>query len=164
MSHRLQAEKGVALHTPASFSAQHPREHVCDRVDVGRNIKSPPEQVIACVEDDGNLFGGHGLNQAVHALRAPGAAAEHADHAALRASPSSPAVVRNLLDSSSDFPIANWTNSGYTGRRWHKVKPLASVRSRSCSKCGHGFSGLIKSGVTGDTPPQSLMPASIKSS
>ena len=40
-------------------------------------------------------------------------------------------------------------------------RPLRS-RARSTSRCGHGASGLTWSGVTGDTPPQSLMPAAIK--
>ena len=34
-------------------------------------------------------------------------------------------------------------------------------RAASASRCGHGASGLTWSGVTGETPPQSLMPAAI---
>ena len=40
-----------------------------------------------------------------------------------------------------------------------RVLPAASVCSRRCSSSGHGDSGFTKSGVSGDTPPQSLMPA-----
>ena len=39
-------------------------------------------------------------------------------------------------------------------------KPPASVIARNVSRFGHGRSGLTWSGVTGDTPPQSSMPAS----
>ena len=42
-------------------------------------------------------------------------------------------------------------------------RPAAVRRARS-SRCGQGASGLTWSGVTGDTPPQSLMPAAIMSS
>ncbi len=51
-------------------------------------------------------------------------------------------------------------NSGYAVRRGASVKPRASVTSRSRSRSGQGRSGLTWSAVTGDTPPQSSMPAS----
>ena len=38
--------------------------------------------------------------------------------------------------------------------------PAALVARSSTCRCGHGASGLTWSGVTGETPPQSLMPAS----
>ncbi len=39
--------------------------------------------------------------------------------------------------------------------------PVAAVLSANSTKLGHGASGFTKSGVTGDTPPQSLIPAAI---
>ncbi len=50
--------------------------------------------------------------------------------------------------------------SGYTGRRAASSNPAARVSASSRSTSGHGASGLTWSIVTGDTPPQSLMPAS----
>ena len=51
--------------------------------------------------------------------------------------------------------------------RWQAVRsddlPACAVPARSRSIAGHGASGLTWSGVTGDTPPQSLMPAAISS-
>ena len=44
------------------------------------------------------------------------------------------------------------------------VFPPAAVRRARSSRCGHGASGLTWSGVTGETPPQSLIPAAIISS
>src|SRR5689334_22156312 len=80
LSHGLQAEKSVALHAPSALAAQHAGEHVSDRIDVGGNVESPPQQVIASIDDDGDVLGGHGLAQAVDKLCAAGAAGEHADH------------------------------------------------------------------------------------
>ena len=47
----------------------------------------------------------------------------------------------------------------------HANEPDAAcaVRSASVASAGHGASGLTWSGVTGDTPPQSLTPAAIMS-
>jgi hypothetical protein len=44
-------------------------------------------------------------------------------------------------------------------RRSRSANPAAADRSLSSSICGHGRSGLTWSGVTGETPPQSSMPA-----
>ena len=51
-------------------------------------------------------------------------------------------------------------NDGYTVSRGARVCPAASVASRSTSSAGHARSGFTWSAVTGDTPPQSSMPAS----
>ena len=42
-----------------------------------------------------------------------------------------------------------------------RIFPERRVCFSKSSKCGQGASGLTKSGVIGDTPPQSLIPASI---
>ena len=44
--------------------------------------------------------------------------------------------------------------------RGASVLPAASVAARSTSRSGHGRSGFTWSGVTGETPPQSSIPAS----
>ena len=49
---------------------------------------------------------------------------------------------------------------GYTVRRGSSVWLASLVRASSTSSSGHGASGFTWSGVTGETPPQSLMPAS----
>ena len=43
-----------------------------------------------------------------------------------------------------------------------RTLPAAAVSRASASSAGHGRSGLTWSGVTGDTPPQSLIPAAIR--
>ena len=52
------------------------------------------------------------------------------------------------------------TYSGCTVSRAASSKPHSAVISRSRSSEGHGRSGLTWSGVSGETPPQSSMPAS----
>ena len=58
----------------------------------------------------------------------------------------------------ADSPISAM-NSGYTVRRGANARPDSSVTSRSRSRAGHGRSGFTWSAVTGETPPQSSMPA-----
>src|SRR5581483_4572477 len=89
LSHGLQAEKCVALHSPAALAAQHAREHVGDGVNVGRDVESPPQKIVAGVDDKGDFFCRHDLAKAIDELCAPCSAAEDTDHAALRARPSS---------------------------------------------------------------------------
>ena len=78
-----------------------------------------------------------------------------------RASPSSPSTAatgaRILPASQGSGRVAY---SEYTHSRSRKSKPASSVFVRSASSFGHGASGLTWSGVIGDTPPQSLIPAS----
>ncbi len=49
--------------------------------------------------------------------------------------------------------------SGYKARRGSSCLFSCTVTRESSSKCGQGASGLTWSRVTGDTPPQSLIPA-----
>src|SRR5262249_29512789 len=120
----------------SALAAEHAGKYVRDGVDVGRDIESPPQQIIACIDDDGDVVGGHRLTQAIHKLRATCTAAEDADHAALLilAIPLASAEARNFSDSKPDFAVNCGRNSGYTGRRCCNAHPLASVRRRSCSK------------------------------
>ncbi len=50
--------------------------------------------------------------------------------------------------------------SGWIARRSRRRNPRSSVVARRASIAGHGRSGLTWSGVTGETPPQSSIPAS----
>ena len=52
---------------------------------------------------------------------------------------------------------------GRSVRRGASSKPAASVAARRRSSAGHGRSGLTWSAVTGETPPQSSMPAASRS-
>src|SRR5579863_2273617 len=49
--------------------------------------------------------------------------------------------------------------SGYAASRSRNSNPASLVTDRSAAICGHAISGLMKSRVTGEMPPQSLMPA-----
>ena len=65
----------------------------------------------------------------------------------------------NLISLSSQRSGSR-TYSGYTVNRGARANPLASVTARRRSRAGQGRSGFTWSAVTGDTPPQSSMPAS----
>ena len=54
--HGLQAKKRVALHAPAALRAELAREHVGDRIDVGRDVQPPPPHVVARINNDRQLF------------------------------------------------------------------------------------------------------------
>src|SRR4029077_15762835 len=160
LSHGLRAEECVALHAPSALAAEHAGKHISDRIDVGRDVEAPPEKVVAGVHNERDVFGGHDLAEAVDELRTAGSAAEDADHRVgsikqpssflILARPRSSAAARSFSDSKPGLAVTAGINSGYTGRRCCNVNPLASVRRRSCSRCGQGFSGLMKSGVNGD--------------
>jgi len=87
LTHVLQAEKSIPLHAPAALATQHAGENVRDGVDVGRNVESPPEQIVSRIDNEREFFGGENLAQAIHKFCAAGAARQHRDHAALRAWP-----------------------------------------------------------------------------
>src|SRR5690349_15201605 len=134
LPHGLQAKEGVALYSPSSLAAQHAGEHVGDRIDVGRDVESPPHQIVAGIHHERDVFRGHDLAKAVDKLRATRASAENADHAALRARPSPAVAARNFSERRPGFAVTRETYSGYTGSRWRSAAPLASVRKSNCSK------------------------------
>src|ERR1051325_5718639 len=103
LAHGLQEKKRVALHAPSPLAAQHPREHVGDRVNIRRNVQAPPQQVVAGIDPQRTLFGGRDLAQADDKLRASGPAAQNTNHAALRASQSAPDAARTLSASNPGF-------------------------------------------------------------
>ncbi len=84
-AHRLQAEKSVALHSPTAFPAEQARQRIGDRVQIRRNVKAPPLQVVTGVHHKSQFLGRGCLPQSFHKLCSPGTAGEHNDHAALRA-------------------------------------------------------------------------------
>ena len=57
-------------------------------------------------------------------------------------------------------PALDRRYSGYTGSLGASSSPRERVASASCSSSGQGASGLTWSIVTGETPPQSSIPAS----
>ena len=80
-----------------------------------------------------------------------------------RAKPSASLLSSNAKSSEGSNHFSGLiTNSGYTVRRGASDLPFASVTVRNLSSAGHGRSGFTWSAVTGETPPQSSMPASSK--
>src|SRR5207237_10396058 len=57
MSHCLQAKECIALHAPASLFAKKSSEYVGDGIEVGRDVQSPPEQVVTGIDDQWQFFG-----------------------------------------------------------------------------------------------------------
>mmetsp|Transcript_17132 Transcript_17132/g.47801 ORF Transcript_17132/g.47801 Transcript_17132/m.47801 type:complete len:238 (-) Transcript_17132:1328-2041(-) len=70
-----------------------------------------------------------------------------------------PAMLR-APPSPSSHSCGCWAKAGYSVRRGTRAFPAAAVAAASSGSMGQGFSGLTQSRVTGETPPQSLMPAS----
>ena len=58
-AHGLQAKESVALHAPAALLAEQSGQHVGDGIEIGRNVKSPPLQIVSGVDDDGEILGGN---------------------------------------------------------------------------------------------------------
>ncbi len=81
-THSLKAEESIALYSPAALLAEQSGEDVGDGVEVGGDIKAPPLQIVTGIYDDGEIFGGNDLAEAVHKLGAAGASGEHDNHAA----------------------------------------------------------------------------------
>src|SRR3954469_12887376 len=90
--HRVQAMKGIAAHSPTALAAQQVRQHIYNRIDVRRNIETPPNVVVAGVHDDGEFFRGNHAPQAVDKLRPSRPSSQDNDHAALRAYRSESAI------------------------------------------------------------------------
>ena len=112
--HGLQAKKCVAFDAPTALAAEQAGENVSDGVDIGRNVKTPPEQVVAGVDDQRKFFWRDNPAQAVDELGAAGAAGEDADHAALvsAAKPSRSRADLSFSESSPGFNVRAGRNSG----------------------------------------------------
>ena len=83
LAHGLQTVEGVALHAPATFFAQEAGKNVSDRIKVGRDVQSPPFEIVPGIHDDCDFFGSDDLAEAIDELGASGAAGEYDDHAAI---------------------------------------------------------------------------------
>src|ERR1700693_1788063 len=83
LSHRLQTKKSIALYPPAPLPAQQAGQNVENRIEVRQYVKSPPQQVIACIHHHRDLFRRDDLPQPIDKLRSARAAREYANHAAL---------------------------------------------------------------------------------
>ena len=83
LPHGLQAEKSIALHTPAALPAEQARESIGDGINVRGDVESPPEQVVASIDHQGDFFRWDRLPQTIDELGAARAAGKHTDHAAL---------------------------------------------------------------------------------
>ena len=96
--------------------------------------------------------------------RGGGAASAPGDQSLSRARPAASAPAQHCRRDLRGEPASRRPRRkpGTTGSRWTSVLPAAAVSAASVSRCGQGASGLTWSGVTGDTPPQSLMPAAMK--
>src|SRR4029077_20636712 len=57
LAHGLQAVKGVALHAPATFFAEQAAENVGDGIQVGRDVQSPPLEIVAGIHDECDVLG-----------------------------------------------------------------------------------------------------------
>src|SRR5262252_1404643 len=112
LPHGLQAKKSVSLNSPATFPAQPAGENVGDRVDVGRDVQPPPQQVVASIDHDCDFVGGNDLTEAIDELCASRPSAQDADHAALRTNPSAAAAAHSFSDNSPGRATTPRRNSG----------------------------------------------------
>src|ERR1022692_3328168 len=83
LPHGLQAKKSIALHAPAALAAEQAGKNVSDGVDVRGHVESPPQQVVASVDDESDFFRRDHLPQTIDELGAARAAGEYTNHAAL---------------------------------------------------------------------------------
>ena len=81
------------------------------------------------------------------------------DHSSSRASPRESEACRTLGSTHGSIHSES-RNRGYTVSRGASSSPRECVACSSNNSSGHGASGLTWSIVTGETPPQSLIPAS----
>src|ERR1019366_5256020 len=111
-SHGVQTKKSVALHAPPALRAQFAGQQVSDGIEIGRNVQSPPHQVVAGIYDDRQFFRTNDLPQSIHELGAARAAGQNRDHAALRAYPAASAAPLRRSASKSLWAAACSVNSG----------------------------------------------------
>ncbi len=78
--HAFKAAKTFVLQAPAALWAERAGEGVQHRIDVGRNVQPPPLDVVASVDDNGQVFRSDGVLQTLNELCAAGATGENDDH------------------------------------------------------------------------------------
>src|SRR5215469_4746103 len=113
LSHSLKAEEGIALHAPATLLAQQAGQNIGDGIDVGGNVKPPPFEVVAGVDDESEFVGRDDLAQTINKFGAAGSSGEDHDHAAhLRAYPCSSAASARRFASKAGRELNRDKNSG----------------------------------------------------
>jgi hypothetical protein len=75
-------QRKVSPFTPQPLLAELSGHHISDGIEIGRNVESPPEQVVSRIDDDRQLIGGNNLPQPIHKLGAARSAGQNRDHAA----------------------------------------------------------------------------------
>ena len=77
--------KRLALDSPTPIRAQQSRQRISNGIHIGRNVESPPFEIVPRVHDNCQLARGQDLRQSLHQLCPAGSASQNDDHAALRA-------------------------------------------------------------------------------
>ena len=72
--HALKAAKAIVFNAPAALDAQRIGQRIKNGIDVGRDMQSPPLDVVASIDDDSEVLGRDNVVQALHQLRSPGSA------------------------------------------------------------------------------------------
>src|ERR1019366_5036382 len=80
MRHALEAAETVALDAPSALDAELSGQSIQNGIDVGRNMQSPPLDIVGCIDDDGQIFGSNRVLQPLHQFCAAGAASENDNH------------------------------------------------------------------------------------
>src|ERR1035438_4896557 len=80
MRHAVEAPEAVALDAPSALDAELSGKRVEDGVDVGRNVQSPPLDVVGGIHDDGQVIGSNGMLQSLDQFCAARPAGENNDH------------------------------------------------------------------------------------
>src|SRR5215472_429579 len=104
--------KCVAANSPAAFTAQHSRQYIHDRIDIGRDVQTPPFMVVAGIDDDREIFRRNNALKPVDKLRATGSTCQDNNHAALLASPCTSAAAFSLAESNQGLWTSLGKNSG----------------------------------------------------
>src|ERR1035438_6448426 len=80
MRHEFETAKTVALDAPSALDAELSGQSIQNGIDVGRNMQSPPLDIVGCIDDDGQIFGSNRVLQPLHQFCAAGAASQNDDH------------------------------------------------------------------------------------
>src|SRR5947207_14699281 len=94
LAHGLKTLEGVTFHAPAAFPAELAGKRIKNGIHVGRDMQSPPAQVVGSVDDVSHLLRRNDLPQPLDKFRAAGAAGKNHNHAALLAKPLGSAASR----------------------------------------------------------------------
>src|SRR5579872_6676236 len=84
-AHGLEAKECVTLYAPSALLAEQASHGVGDRIQVRRNVQTPPLQVVSGIHDECELLRRENLTEAFDKFCASRAARKHHDHAGPRA-------------------------------------------------------------------------------